>query len=142
MTMPGHEQEETMKQFTSIEKIDTGILYALELTASFSVLLLAFGLIASMANVLTKGSVLTDTIFMQRIWAWTQCIAIDASVAGTIIRTFRYHARGERVKTWLNGLLSALPLFTAAIVSNIESVQPPLNIALAQAYVQVLIPVE
>ena len=131
-----------MKQFTSIEKIDTGILYALELTSSISVLLLAFGLIASMANVLTKGSVLTDNLFMQRVWAWTQCIAIDASVAGTIIRTFRYHAEGERVKTWLSGLLSALLLFTAAIVSNIESVQQTLNIALDQAYVHVFIPVE
>jgi hypothetical protein len=134
--------EGTMKQFTSIEKIDTGILYALELTASVSVLLLAFGLIASMANVLTKGSVLTDNIFMQRVWAWTQCIAIDASVAGTIIRTFRYHAEGERVKTWLYGLLSALLLFTAAIVSNIESVQQTLNIALDQAYAHVFLPVE
>ena len=131
-----------MKHFTSIEKIDTGILYALELTSSISVLLLAFGLIASMANVLTKGSVLTDNLFMQRIWAWTQCIAIDASVAGTIIRTFRYHAEGERVKTWLYGLLSALLLFTAAIVSNIESVQQTLNIALDQAYVHVFVPVE
>ena len=131
-----------MKQFTSIEKIDTGILYVLELTASVSVLLLAFGLIASMANVLTKGSVLTDNIFMQRVWAWTQCIAIDASVAGTIIRTFRYHAESERIKTWLNGLLSALLLFTAAIVSNIEGVQQTLNIALDQAYVHVFIPVE
>ena len=82
-----------MKQFKSIEQLDTGILYALELVASLSVLLLAFGLIASMANVLTKGSVLTDNILMQRIWAWTQCVAIDASVAGTIIRTFRYHAQ-------------------------------------------------
>src|SRR5215467_14600380 len=91
--------KEHIKQFTSIEKIDTGILYALELTASISVLLLAFGLIASMANVLTKGSVLTDNLFMQRVWAWTQCSAIEASVAGTIIRTFRYHTEGERVKT-------------------------------------------
>ena len=131
-----------MKQFTSIEKIDTGILYALELTSSISVLLLAFGLIASMANVLTKGSVLTDNLFMQRVWAWTQCIAIDASVAGTIIRTFRYHAEDERVKTWLYGFLSALLLFTAAIVSNIESVQQTLNIALDQAYVHVFVPVE
>jgi hypothetical protein len=131
-----------MKQFTSIEKIDTGILYALELTSSISVLLLAFGLIASMANVLTKGSVLTDNLFMQRVWAWTQCIAIDASVAGTIIRTFRYHAEGERIKTWLSGLLSALLLFTAAIVSNIESVQQTLNIALDRAYLHVFIPVE
>ncbi len=131
-----------MKHFTGIEKIDTAILYALELTASISVLLLAFGLIASMANVLTKGSVLTDNLLMQRVWAWTQCIAIDASVAGTIIRTFRYHTDGERVKTWLYGFLSALLLFTAAIVSNIESVQQTLNIALDQAYMHVFVPVE
>lgn len=43
-----------MIQFTSIEKLDTGILYALELASSVRVLLLAFGLIASMANVLQK----------------------------------------------------------------------------------------
>jgi Zn-dependent membrane protease YugP len=48
-----------MKQFTAIEKLDTGILYALELASSISVLLLAFGLIASMANVLTKGAIYT-----------------------------------------------------------------------------------
>jgi len=131
-----------MKQFTTIEKLDTGILYLLELASSLSVLLLAFGLIASMANVLTKGSVLTDNIFMQRVWAWTQCIAIDASVAGTIIRTFRYHAEGERVKTWLYGLLSALLLFTAAIVLNIESVQQTLNLTLDAAHVHMFVPVE
>src|SRR6266852_1551643 len=131
-----------MKQFTTIEKLDTGILYLLELASSLSVLLLAFGLIESMANVLTKGSVLTDNLFMQRVWAWTQCIAIDASVAGTIIRTFRYHNEGERVKSWLYGLLSALLLFTAAIVLNIESVQQTLNLTLDAAYVHVFIPVE
>jgi hypothetical protein len=131
-----------MKQFPSIEKLDTGILYILELASSLSVLLLAFGLIASMANVLTKGSVLTDNLIMQRIWAWTQCIAIDASVAGTIIRTFRYQQEGEKVKTWLYGLLSALLLFTAAIVLNIESVQQTLNLTLDAAYVHVFIPVE
>jgi len=131
-----------MKQFTSIEKLDTGILYLLELASSLSVLLLAFGLIASMANVLTKGSVLTDNLFMQRVWAWTQCIAIDASVAGTIIRTFRYQQEGELVKTWLYGLLSALLLFTAAIVLNIESVQQTLNLTLDAAYIHVFVPVE
>ncbi len=131
-----------MTKFQSIEKLDTCILYLLELASSFSVLLLAFGLIASMANVLTKGSVLTDNLIMQRIWAWTQCIAIDASVAGTIIRTFHYHAEGEKVKTWLYGLLSALLLFTAAIVLNIESVQQTLNLTLDAAYIHVFIPVE
>lgn len=135
-------KEETLKQFHSIEQLDTAILYTLELTSSLSVLLLAFGLIASMANVLTKGSVLTDNLFMQRVWAWTQCIAIDANVAGTIIRTFRYYAQGERVKYLLYGFLSVLLLFTAAIVSNIESVQQTLNIALEAAYVHVLVPVE
>ncbi|HEY7413864.1 MAG TPA: hypothetical protein VH593_01615, partial [Ktedonobacteraceae bacterium] len=131
-----------MKQFQSIEKIDMAILYTLELTSSLSVLLLAFGLIASMANVLTEGSVLTDNLMMQRIWAWTQCIAIDASVAGTIIRTFRYYAEGERVKCFLHAALSVLLLFTAAIVSNIESVQQTLNLTLDAAYGHVFIPVE
>jgi len=131
-----------MRQFATIEKLDTGILYLLELASSLSVLLLAFGLIASMANVLTKGSVLTDNLFMQRVWAWTQCIAIDASVAGTIIRTFRYHTEGEKVKTWLYGLLSALLLFTAAIVLNIESVQQTLNLTLDASYIHVFVPVE
>lgn len=42
-----------------------------------SAVALAFGLIASTANVLTKGQVLTDHLWMQQIWAWTQCIAID-----------------------------------------------------------------
>src|SRR5258706_1534013 len=131
-----------MKQFSSIEKLDTGILYILELASSLSVLLLAFGLIASMANVFTKGPVLTDHLWMQQIWAWTQCIAIDASVAGTIIRTFRFYTEGETVKTWLSGLLSALLLFTAAIVSNIEAVQQTLNVTLASAYLHVFVPVE
>jgi hypothetical protein len=67
-----------MKQFQTIEKLDTCILYAFELASSISVLLLAFGLIASMAKVLTKGSVLSDNLIMQHIWAWIQCIAIDA----------------------------------------------------------------
>ncbi len=131
-----------MKQFRSIEKLDTGILYALELASSISVLLLAFGLIASMANVLTKGSVLSDDLMMQHNWAWTQCIAIDASVVGTITRTCRYRAEGERVKTWLYGLLSLLLLFTAAIVSNIESVQQTLNVTLDAAYSHVFVPLE
>src|ERR1700686_1471478 len=139
---PFGERQTTMNQFPSIRKLDQAILYTLELASSLSVLLLAFGLIASMANVLTKGSVLSDNPQMQRIWAWTQCIAIDASVAGTIIRTFRYHAEGEKAKTWLYGLLSLLLLFTAAIVSNIGSVQQTLNVTLDTAYLHVFVPVE
>jgi hypothetical protein len=131
-----------MKQFATIEKLDTGILYSLELASSVSVLLLAFGLMASMANVLTKGAILTDNLIMQRIWAVTQCVGIDAGMSGTIIRAFRFHAEGQKVKTWLYGLLSVLLLFTAAIVLNIESVQQTLNITLEKAYIHVFIPVE
>jgi len=131
-----------MKQFRTIEKLDTGILYALELASSISILLLAFGLIASMANVLTKGAILTDNIIMQRIWAVTQCCGIDASLAGTIMRTFQYHQEGEKVKTWLYAILSFLLLFTAAIVLNIESVQQTLNLTLNAAYIHVFVPIE
>lgn len=128
--------------FSSIEKLDTAILYLFELLSSLAILLLAFGLIASMANVLTEGSVLSDNVLMQRIWAWTQCVAIDASVAGTILRTFQYSARHEWIKTVLSALLSGLLLFTAAIVSNIEALQQTLNVALSVAYAHVFVPVE
>jgi hypothetical protein len=131
-----------MKHFQSIEKLDTAILYILELAASLSIILLAFGLIASMANVLTKGSVLTHNEVMQEVWAWTQCIAIDASVAGTIIRTIRAYNEREYIKAGVYTLLSALLLFTAAIVSNIEAVQQTLNITLDSAYTHVFIPLE
>ena len=128
--------------FASIEKLDTAILYLFELLSSLAILLLAFGLIASMANVLTEGSVLSDNLTMQRIWAWTQCVAIDASVAGTILRTFQYASHHEWIKTALSALLSGFLLFTAAIVSNIEALQQTLNVALSVAYAHVFVPVE
>src|SRR6266571_5936432 len=129
-------------KFSTIEKLDTAILYILELASSLSIILLAFGLIASMANVLTKGSVLSNNPTMQEIWAWTQCIAIDASVAGTIIRTFQAYSERQYIKAGLYTFLSVLLLFTAAIVSNIESVQQTLNLTLEAAYLHVFIPVE
>lgn len=131
-----------MKRFTSIAKIDDGILYVLELASSLSIILLAFGLIASMANVLTKGGVLSDSPFMQALWAWTQCIAIDASVAGTIIRVFEYKALRQYGRMVLYAFLSCFLLFTAAIVSNIESVQQTLNLTLDNAYGHIFIPLE
>ncbi len=39
-----------MKQFQSIEKLDEAALYVLELVSGLSILLLTFGLIASMAS--------------------------------------------------------------------------------------------
>src|SRR5215470_412131 len=95
-----------MKHFTSIVKLDMGILYVLELGSSLSVLLLAFGLIASMANVLTKGAVLSDNLVMQRVWAWMQCIAIDAGLPGTIMRTFLAHKEGQKIR---QGYMGCLP---------------------------------
>ncbi len=131
-----------MKTFPTIQKLDTGILYALELTSSISVLLLAFGLIASMANVLTKGSVLSDSSFMQGVYAWTQCIGIDASIPGTIMRTLHYYHQKEWGRAGVYTLLSVLLLITAMIVSSIESIQQTLNITLSIAYGHVFIPIE
>jgi len=131
-----------MKQFPSIEKLDTGILYTLELTSSISVLLLAFGLIASMANVLTNGAILTNNTFMQDVWSVTQCLAVDASIPGTIIRTINYYNAKEWVKFWVYVMLSVLLLFTAAIVSNIESIQQTLNLTLNSTYDRVFVPIE
>jgi hypothetical protein len=131
-----------MKHFPSIEKLDTAILYTLELASSLSVLLLAFGLIASMANVLTKGAILSNNPTMQDLWAWGQCIAVDASIPGTIIRTGHYFKQKEWVKFWLYIGLSLLLLFTTGIVSNIEAIQQTLNLTLQVAYNRVFIPVE
>jgi hypothetical protein len=129
-------------KFKSLEYIDTFNLYVLELVSSLSVLLLALGLISSMANVLLDGAVLQRSSFMSAAWAWIQCAAIDLSVSGTIIRAFRSYREGDTLKTWLYGILSLLLLFVACIVSNIESVQTTLNITLEQAYTHVFIPVD
>jgi len=69
-----------MKQFTTIEKLDTGILYLLKLASSISVLLLAAGLIASMSNVLTEGMLLSDSKPMQIAYAISQSVAIQTMV--------------------------------------------------------------
>ena len=49
------------------------------------------------------------------------------------MRNFHYWRQQEWVKATLYTLLSALLLFTAAIVSNIEAIQQTLNITLDNA---------
>ena len=51
-----------MKQFATIEKLDTGILYLLELASSLSVLLLAFGLIATLFAAELLDFIVEDTV--------------------------------------------------------------------------------
>ncbi len=91
--------------------------------SSISVLLLAFVLVASMVNVLTKGTLLTDNGFMQALYAWSQCIGIDASIPGAIMRTSHYYRQQNWLSAGLYTLPSALLLFTTCLVSNIESTQ-------------------
>ncbi len=131
-----------MRQFASIEKLDSAILYVLELASSLSMFLLTFGLVASMTNVLTKGLILSDNSTMQVIWSASQSIGIDASISGTIIRCFTYYRQKQWVQAGLYTILSLLILFTAAIVSNIEAVQQTLNIVLDVAYAHVFVSVE
>src|SRR5215472_1756571 len=108
-----------MKRFASIEWLDNAILYTLELIASVSVLFLAVGLIASVANVLTQGSILTNNELGKQFYAWSQAIGIDASIPGVILRLVVYAKKREWFKTGVYTTLSLLVLFTAFNVSNI-----------------------
>ena len=53
-----------MKLFQSIDKLDKVILYILELVGSLSILLLVLGLFARVGNVLTKGIVFSNNLFL------------------------------------------------------------------------------
>jgi hypothetical protein len=53
-----------MKRVHTVEKPDAGLVYTLELASSISLFLVACDLIASMANVVPEGSVLTDHHWM------------------------------------------------------------------------------
>jgi hypothetical protein len=130
-----------MREFKTIQKLDTAILYTLELVSSVSVILLAFGLVTAMTNVLLKGTV-TDNYPMQALYAWTQCIGIDCSIPGAIMRTLFFYRQREWLKAGLYTVLSTLLLFTAAIVSNIEAVQQTLSLTLDNAYLRVFVSVE
>src|SRR5947207_15501627 len=94
------------------------------------------------SNTLLKGIVLTGNPIMQAIWSVSQCLAVDASIGGTIIRAFRSYNEGERVTTWLYGLLSVLLLLIAAIVGNLDAIEQTLNITLDIAYLHVVVLVE
>src|SRR5262245_10532270 len=101
-----------MRRFPLIEKIDNGILFTLELISSVSVLFLAVGLIASVANVLTGGEVISSNEVGKQFYAWSQAIGIDASIPGVILRL----AVCIKTKDWFRlsiyAILSALVLFT------------------------------
>jgi hypothetical protein len=131
-----------VKRFASIDWLDNAILYTLELIASLSVLFLAVGLIASVANVLTQGSILTNNEVGKQFYAWSQAIGIDASIPGVIIRLFTYCKQREWGKAAVYTILSLLVLFTAFNVSNIEAIQQTLNLTLSEGYTHALVSVE
>ena len=59
----------TMQKFASIEKLDTAILYTLELAYSLSVLLLAFGLFAGQVFIGQQVSLVTILSFWPLVLA-------------------------------------------------------------------------
>lgn len=131
-----------MKQFSSIEWLDNAILYTLELIASVSVLFLAVGLIASVANVLTEGEILSNNEFGRQFYAWSQAIGIDASIPGVMLRLVVYAKQKEWFKCGVYTVLSLLVLFTAYNISNIESITQTFNTTLTQGYSHSLVSVE
>jgi hypothetical protein len=131
-----------MKRFASIEWLDNAILYALELIASVSVLFLAGGLIASVANVLTSGEIISSSEFGKQFYAWSQAIGIDASIPGVILRLVVYGKQKEWFRCGVYTVLSLLVLFTAFNISNVESMTQTLNIPLADGYSHSLVSVD
>jgi hypothetical protein len=123
-----------MKRFSSIEWLDNAILYVLELIASVSVLFLAVGLIASVANVLTGGEVISSSEAGKQFYAWSQAIGIDASIPGVIMRLVVYGKQKEWFRCGVYTLLSTMVLFTAFNISNVESMTQTLNIPLVDGY--------
>ena len=123
-----------MKRFSSIEWLDNAILYTLELIASVSVLFLAVGLIASVANVLTGGEVISSSEVGKQFYAWSQAIGIDASIPGVIMRLVVYGKQKEWFRCGVYTMLSTMVLFTAFNISNVESMTQTLNIPLVDGY--------
>ncbi len=123
-----------MKRFASIEWLDNAILYSLELVSSLSVLFLAVGLIASVANVLTGGEVISSSEIGKQFYAWSQAIGIDASIPGVIMRLAVYGKQKEWFRCGVYTLLSVLVLFTAFNISNVESMTQTLNTPLVDGY--------
>jgi hypothetical protein len=131
-----------MKRFASIDWLDNAILYTLELIASVSVLFLAGGLIASVANVLTSGEIISSSEFGKQFYAWSQAIGIDASIPGVILRLVVYAKQKEWFRCGVYTLLSLLVLFTAFNISNVESMTQTLNTPLADGYSHSLVSVD
>jgi len=65
-----------MKRFQSIDKLDEAALYVLELVISLSILLLAFGLFASVGNVLRKGIVLANNLSLLKNSSMDESISL------------------------------------------------------------------
>ncbi len=128
-----------MKRFASIEWLDNAILYSLELVASVSVLFLAVGLIASVANVLTGGEVISSSEIGKQFYAWSQAIGIDASIPGVIMRLVIYGKQKEWFRCGVYTVLSVLVLFTAFNISNVESMTQTLNTPLVDGYAHSLV---
>ena len=121
-----------MKQFRTIEKLDTGILYSLELASSISVLLLAFGLIASMANVLTKGSALKVKIWLYGLLSvlllFTAAIvsnieAVQQTLNVTLDTTYVYVFIPVEVLIWVRSIAIVL-LIVAHAMRHVQIGKP------------------
>jgi len=129
-----------MQQFTSIQKIDSAILYGLEIASSISVVLLSVGVVASMSNTLRDGWLLGSNIGISRTRIISQTIAMDTGLIVSIVRSFTLAKNKHWLQCSLYALLSILLLSTTAIVSNIESIQQTLGITLEKAYTYSPIP--
>jgi hypothetical protein len=128
--------------FTSLDVLSKIIAYLQIAIARLSGLLLMIGLVTTMANLLTSGAVLDHSPSLQHLWAWDQSIAVDANLWLMVVNFVQALQRRDFMSAFMFGLISALLLFVACIVTDIESVRQALNIPLNEAGLHVHVPIE
>lgn len=128
--------------FTSLDVLSKIIAYMQVAIARLSGILLMMGLVTTMANLLTSGAVLDHSPTLQHLWAWDQSVAVDANLWLMVVNFVQALQRKEFVTSFCYGLISALLLFVACIVTDIESVRQALNIPLNEAGLHVHVPIE
>jgi len=128
--------------FKSLDGLSKIIAYLQIAIARLSGLLLMIGLVTTMANLLTSGAVLDHSPTLQHLWAWDQSVAVDANLWLMVVNFLQSLRRRDGWSAFMFGLISALLLFVACIVTDIESVRQALNIPLNEAGLHVHVPIE
>jgi hypothetical protein len=94
--------------FVSLEWYDKCISFLFRFAAKTSELLLAAGVIVSAADFLQKGELMTQNPTLSLAWAWTQALAIEASIAPVLVFALQAFKDRDTIKGVLYTVLTVL----------------------------------